>query len=189
MSSVSVSDISSAAATALPSFQWSLYYHATQDSEWHAGSFAYLGTFTSFPELWGGLKRIETHFPHGMYFLMKGVPQAGTHGRDTKWERGHHPPLWEHRYNNLGGAYCVKVEKEALNVFQHYAAAAILGEVTKDPANPIIGVTISPKKGFSILKLWNLSADTFNDPKDVKLLPVAVKTPDILYRRHGDARM
>jgi hypothetical protein len=189
MSSVSSAAASASAATTLPSFQWSLYYHATQDSEWHAGSFAYLGSFTSFPELWGSLKRIETHFPHGMYFLMKGVPQAGTHGRDTKWERGHHPPLWEHRYNNLGGAYCVKVEKEALNVFQHYAAAAILGEVTRDPTNPIIGVTISPKKGFSILKLWNLSADTFNDPKDVKLLPVAVKTPDILYRRHGDARM
>jgi len=172
-----------------PSSAWSIYYHATYDSEWNAKSYAFLGSFASFPELWGGLKRIEAQFPHGMYFLMKGVPNPETPGEGPKWEKGNHAPLWEHKYNNLGGAYCIKVDREALDVFQHYAAAAILGEITTTPANPIIGVTISPKKGFYILKLWNLSADDFHDPRDIALLPLSVKTSDIQYRPHGEARM
>jgi hypothetical protein len=149
--------------------------------------------------MWGALKRIETHFPHGMYFLMKGVPSTEVPGSDgplagpgregPKWEKGHHAPLWEHKYNVHGGAYCIKVERDGLDVFQHYAAAAILGEITSNPANPIIGVTISPKKGFYIMKLWNTSSDDFKDPRDIKLLPLSVKTSDILYRPHGDARM
>jgi hypothetical protein len=122
---------------------------------------------------------------------MKGLPQTGTEapGAMLKWDKGSHAPLWEHKYNNLGGAYCIKVDRDALDVFQCYAAAAILGEITKNPLNPIIGVTISPKKGFFILKLWNLSADHFKDPRDVAYLPSPVKTSDILYRPHGDARM
>lgn len=183
--------MSSSASSSLPSFPpWSIYYHATYDSEWHAKSYKLLGSFTTFPEMWGALKRIETHFPHGMYFLMKGVPSAEVPGSDgPKWEKGHHAPLWEHKYNVHGGAYCIKVERDGLDVFQHYAAAAILGEITANPANPIIGVTISPKKGFYIMKLWNTSSDDFKDPRDIKLLPLSVKTSDILYRPHGDARM
>lgn len=168
---------------------WTLYYHGTGDSEWHSKSYKKLGTFHSFEELWGAMKHIEDKFAHGMYFLMKGQPNPEVAGEDPKWEKGHHAPLWEHKYNIHGGAYCVKVGYDALNVFQHYAASAILGELSLNPANPIIGVTISPKKGFFILKLWNLSADSFKDPRDVKLLLPGIATTDILYRAHGDARM
>jgi len=166
-----------------------MYYHATYDNEWGTGSYKMLGSLSTFSELWGALKHIEGEFPHGMYFLMKGIPNPEVPGAPLKWDKGNHAPLWEHKYNNLGGAYCIKVDRDALDVFQQYAAAAILGEVTTNPANPIIGVTISPKKGFYILKLWNLSADDFHDPRDIKLLPASVKASDILYRPHGEARM
>ena len=181
------------ASSDLPSvpfpFPWSLYYHATDDGTWHAKSYKYLGSFTNFPELWACLHFIEGEFAKGMYFLMKGVPNPEVGGEDPRWEKGHHAPLWEHRHNVHGGAYCVKVEQDAFNVFQHYAAAAILGEITPDPANPIIGVTVSPKRGFFIMKLWNMSSDRFKDPRDIKLLLPWIKTADILYRPHGDARM
>jgi hypothetical protein len=135
------------------------------------------------------MRHIEDKFAHGMYFLMKGVPNAEVPGEDTRWEKGNHAPLWEHKYNVYGGAYCVKVQRDAFSTFQHYAAAAILGELATHPSNPIIGVTISPKKGFFIMKLWNLSADSFRDPRDVKLLMPGMETSDVLYRPHGDARM
>jgi hypothetical protein len=187
--------MSSAAAAAAASLSfpsgvsWTLYYHGTGDSKWDSKSFVLLGSFTTFEDLWGALHHIEDKFAHGMYFLMKGVPNPEVPGEDTKWSKGHHAPLWEHKYNVHGGAYCVKVGHDAFNIFQHYAAAAILGELTTSPANPVIGVTISPKKGFSILKLWNVAADDFKDPRDVRLLAPGIKTDDILYRRHGDARM
>jgi Eukaryotic initiation factor 4E len=188
------STVSSVVATAaessfrFPSDQrWSLYFHDTGDNKWNAKSFEMLDSFISFEELWGAMKSFEDRFARGMYFLMKGVPEVV--GEDTKWEKGNHAPLWEHKYNVYGGAYCVKVTHDALNIYQHYAAAAILGELTTNPLNSIIGVTISPKKNFFIMKLWNLSADKFKDPRDIKLLVPGLKVEDILYRPHGDARM
>ena len=60
---------------------------------------------------------------------------------------------------------------------------------TKTPANEIVGVTISPKKGFCIIKLWNLNANAHSDPADVELLHEEVTTDGILYRPHTDQRM
>lgn len=187
--------VAATAATAAPAtvdafpsgIPWSLYYHATYDSEWHAGSYKFLSSFTSFSDLWAALKHIKDEFPLGMYFMMKGVPKADT--ARPEWEKGNYPPMWEHKYNIHGGAYCVKVVTDALNTFQHYAAGAVLNEITTDVRNPIVGVSISPKKGFFIMKLWNLAADDFKDPRQVKLLLPSIKTPDILYRPHGDAKM
>jgi hypothetical protein len=133
------------------------------------------------------MNSIKTKFNNGMFFFMKGAPKAGV--EPPSWEKGNYPPLWEHKHNVYGGAYCVKVESPSpIDVFQHYLAAAVLGEVTTDETNPIIGVSISPKRGFSIMKLWNLSSDGHNNPKGIKQIS-GIKTADILYRPHGDARM
>ena len=174
--------------TSFPSgIPWTGYYHATTDSEWGAASYVKLATFTNFEELWGALRTLETKFDKGMFFFMKGAPVAGV--EPPTWEKGNYPPKWDHKYNVHGGAYCVKVENASpFQVFQQYLAGAILGEATTDTSNPIIGVSCSPKRGFSILKLWNLSSDGYKDPKGIKLIP-GIKTADILYRPHGDARM
>ena len=166
---------------------WTAYYHATSDSQWGASSYKTLGSFTNFEDLWGAMNSIKTKFNNGMFFFMKGAPKAGV--EPPSWEKGNYPPLWEHKHNVYGGAYCVKVESPSpIDVFQHYLAAAVLGEVTTDETNPFIGVSISPKRGFSIMKLWNLSSDGHNNPKGIKQI-AGIKTADILYRPHGDARM
>jgi hypothetical protein len=99
-------------------------------------------------------------------------------------------PLWEHRTNIHGGSYCIKVpEANAIETFQRYAAAAILEVVSTDSKNTIIGVTISPKKGFHILKLWNLSSKIYNKPTEVQCYGEGMKGADILYRPHVDQKM
>ena len=160
---------------AFPSGSWTLYFHDPEDSTWSPDSYKKIGTFSAFAPLWGTLKRIEgDRFISGMYFLMKDP----------------YLPLWEHRSNIHGGSYCVKVtEAAAEETFQRYVAAAVLGRVSLDPKNEIIGVTISPKKGFHIMKLWNLSSKTFNKPDEVHMFGEGMKAADVLYRPHVDQKM
>ncbi len=165
---------SSAAVTAFPSGAWTLYFHAPDDSSWTPSSYYKIGTFRSFTALWAALRRIDAgHFLTGMFFLM----------------RDPFPPMWEHRSNIHGGTYCIKVpESTAYEAFQRYAAASILDAATTDTRNTIVGISISPKKGFHILKVWNNSCKTFHAPSELMLLTDDLRHSDILYRPHVDQK-
>jgi hypothetical protein len=158
-----------------PSGSWSLYFHDPEDTKWTPESYLRIGTFSDFTGLWSTLKRIDSErFLAGMFFLM----------------RDPFPPLWEHRSNIHGGSYCVKIpEAYALETFQRYAAAAILKLASREDKNEIIGVSISPKKGFHILKLWNLTCKMYHAPTDIHMYGDSMKLGDILYRPHVDQRM
>ncbi len=162
------------AVEAFPSGAWTLYFHAPDDTTWTPASYHKLGTFTNFQALWGALQRIDAaHFLTGMFFLM----------------RDPFPPMWEHRSNISGGTYCVKVpESTAHETFQRYAAASVLDLATSDSRNTVVGVSISPKKGFHILKVWNNSCKTWNKPSELVLLNEGLRHSDILYRPHVEQK-
>jgi hypothetical protein len=104
--------------------------------------------------------------------------------------RGEFSPLWENKANIRGGSYCLKVpRRSAIEVFNRYLAAAALGICATSVSNEIVGVTISPKKGFCIIKIWNTNAKAFGAPSDLHILHEDVKTDEILYRCHTDQRM
>lgn len=168
----------SAAASSIVSFpsgSWTLYFHDPEDTKWSPESYIRIGTFSDFQSLWSTLKHISSErFLAGMYFLM----------------RDPYLPLYEHRSNIHGGTYCIKIpEAAASETFQRYAAAAILKIVTREEKNAIVGVSISPKKGFHILKLWNLTCRLYNKPSDIQIYGDGMKLPDILYRPHTDQKM
>jgi hypothetical protein len=165
---------SSAALAAFPSGAWTLYFHAPDDTDWTPKSYYRLGTFRSFDTLWGALRRIDTeHFLTGMYFLM----------------REPFPPMWEHRSNIHGGTYCVKVpESIAHETFKRYSAASILDATTNDERNTIVGVSISPKRGFHILKVWNNNCKVYHTPSELVMLGEGLRHSDVLYRPHVDQK-
>lgn len=154
---------------------WTLYFHDPEDTTWTPDSYKKIGTFNDFSSLWGTLKVIDSErFLAGMYFLMKDP----------------YLPLWEHRSNKRGGSYCIKVpEAYAQETFQRYVASSILELTSKIAENAIVGVSISPKKGFHILKLWNLSCTTYNKPSDVHIYGDGMKLADIIYRPHVEQKM
>jgi hypothetical protein len=165
----------STGAVSFPSGSWSLYFHDPADTNWSPDSYKKIGGFSDFGALWATLTTIgDDRFRAGMYFLMKD-PAV---------------PLWEHRSNIHGGSYCIKVpEAIAAETFHRYAAASILELATADTKNVIVGVTISPKKGFHILKIWNSSCKSYNKPSDLSLLSEGLKAADIIYRPHVDQKM
>ncbi len=165
----------SSSAGAFPSGSWTLYFHDPADTTWTPESYKKIGSFSDFNSFWGTLKTIDAErFQSGMFFFMKDP----------------FLPLWEHRSNIHGGSYCIKVpEATAFDTFQQYAAAAILNLVSKEEKNNIVGVTISPKKGFHIMKVWNLTCKLYNLPTDINIYGAGLKAADVLYRPHVDQKM
>lgn len=159
----------------IPTGSWTVYFHEPEDKSWTAESYKKLQTVTSWEALGSLLRELGTHkTTNGLLRIM----------------RGDISPLWENKANIRGGSYCLKVtRRNSIEVFNRYLAAAILNACAKDPANDIVGVTISPKKGFCIIKIWNLNAKAFGSPADLHLLHEEVKTEEILYRCHTDQRM
>ncbi len=162
------------ASSSFPSGSWTLYFHDPEDTTWVPSSYKKIGTFVDFNGLWGTCKAIDAeHFLSGMYFLM----------------RDPYPPMWEHRSNIHGGTYCIKVpEAVAQETFQRYAAASILDMATSDARNTIVGISISPKKGFHILKVWNSNCKAYHEPSEIALLGEGAKLSDVLYRPHTDQK-
>ena len=159
----------------IPTGSWTVYFHEPEDKSMTAESYKKLQVVSSWEAMGALLRELGPHkTTNGLLRVMK----------------GEFSPLWENRANIHGGSYCLKVtRRNSVEVFQRYLAAAALGSSAKDPANEIVGVTISPKKGFCIIKIWNLNAKRFNQPADLQLLHEEIKVEEILYRCHTDQRM
>jgi hypothetical protein len=160
---------------AIPTGSWTVYFHEPEDKTWTLDSYKRVHSVSSWETLGAVLRELGSHrITNGMLFTMKG---------DTS-------PLWENKANIRGGSYCLKVSRRsASEIYQRYLAAAAAGIATTKPENAIVGVTMSPKKGFCIIKLWNASSKAFNNPSDVVVLHEEIKTEEILYRPHTDQKM
>ena len=163
------------ATHAIPTGSWTLYFHEPEDKSWTLESYKKIAATAAWEGFGMLLRELgPQRISNGMLFVM----------------RGDVSPLWENKANIRGGSYCLKVgRRNATEIFQRYLAAAALGCATTNPENAIVGVTMSPKKGFCIIKLWNASAKAFNSPEDVVVLHEEIHPAEILYRPHTDQKM
>lgn len=154
---------------------WTLFAHASESEDWSEGSYARVGTFRDFESLWACLEVVGTEaLLSSMWFFM----------------RDPYPPLWENALNIRGGSYCLRIgEASTRELMDRYMAAVVLGVAAVDPLNSIVGVTVSPKRQFHILKLWNTSARDFSSPSDVRSLSEVLNPNSIQYRRHVEQKM
>ena len=163
------------AGHAIPTGSWTAYFHEPEDPLWTVSSYKLLQKLSSWEAMGAFLRELGPHkTTNGLLRIMKG---------DIS-------PLWENKANIRGGSYCLKVpRRSAIEVFTRYLAAAAANCCAKTATNEIVGVTISPKKGFCIIKIWNLNAKSFNKPSDLEILHEEVKEAEIIYRCHTDQRM
>ena len=155
--------------------QWTLYYHDPDNEDWSEESYKKIGTPANFEEMFGMLKEIGSkRFLEGMYF----------------WMADPYPPMWENKMNKRGGSYSIKIHQDhGLECFERYMAASVLNLIALDTENQIVGVSISPKKGFNIIKLWNLQSLTFKKETDIRVLMPNLTYADIIYKPHVDQKM
>ncbi|NDB83593.1 MAG: hypothetical protein EB127_12850 [Alphaproteobacteria bacterium] len=162
--------------TPIPSGDWTLYWHSSEGNDWKS-----VHSFDNFGPMktWGNFLNVmdsigESTLSDGMFFLM----------------RNPIPPLWENHQNVYGGAYSLRIVKhDAGKVFIDYAIAAMNKLVTADSKNIINGLSISPKKGFNIIKLWNNDSTVYKNPTDLLKLIPDMKAEDILYTPFTSKKM
>jgi hypothetical protein len=159
-------------APTLPPFagSWKLYFHDPTNTNWGPDDYILLSTITSWETYWKTMNAIsDSQFKPGGFFLMK---------------EGY-PPRYEHYTNRKGGAYQIQVNQSESyrKIFDIYCISMILGMIAQNPDNIIVGVTISLKRDFYIMKLWNVEAATYNKIEDIHNY---VKTgASMLYEYHN----
>ena len=120
---------------------WTLWFHHPEDNNWSLKSYQKIGGFSTIEEFWS-LQINDTYFHLGMFFLM----------------RENITPIWEDTENINGGCWSFKIAKKDVYETWIKLSAALIGETvySSNPTN-ITGISISPKRGFCIMKIWNKS--------------------------------
>ena len=129
---------------------WTLWFHNPESDEWSENSYIKIYSFNTIEQFWSLFNKIPTlHLSTGMYFLMK---------EDIL-------PLWEDSKNITGGCWSYKVaKKEASQGYLDLLVATISENICPEHPDIINGASISPKKGFCIIKVWNNDSQ-YSDPK------------------------
>ncbi len=150
--------------------QWVLWYHDPTSADYSIGSYIKLAEVGTVDSFWAIVHGISAEaWNSGMFFFMrKGVP-----------------PLWDAPENERGGAWSKKIDaSDTHTVFVdcmvHCIAESFL---TKHPES-VVGVTLSPKGQFHIVKIWNSTTSI----SDRRLFAPTLKMKvgdDIAYKAHN----
>jgi hypothetical protein len=92
------------------------------------------------------------------------------------------PPLWESHQNIRGGCYSFRCQKkDASDIYLNHIIGAMIGLLNISIDNRINGISISPKRGFNIVKIWNTDAQKYNVPANINTQISNVREGDIIY--------
>jgi hypothetical protein len=138
---------------------WSFYFHDPYDSDWTYDSYKKICDMGSVNDYWNIDDALQDSIAKGMFFIM----------------REHIFPCWDDEYNIEGGCLSMKVLKQDMVAFWRELSSRLLGEtMLKDEHikcwNMVNGLSTSPKKHFSIVKIWVADVqladfNVFNIPK------------------------
>ena len=132
--------------------EWNYYYHLPNDKNWNLASYKPIMSNISTLEQLIGLNEMVTDniIKNCMLFIMrKGIT-----------------PMWEDACNRQGGSFSYKVvNKMVVQVWRKLMYLLCGYSLTIDPSHMdlVNGITISPKRGFCIVKIWMKNC-TLQDP-------------------------
>jgi translation initiation factor 4E len=120
--------------------EYTFWYHNPNDTDWTPESYHQILSIKTVEEFW----LMNSHFvqkkdmiENGMFFMMIDVVY----------------PIWEDPANINGGSVSWKVEKKYSVKYWLDSIIHLISGNFFDAQN-ITGISISPKKGFNIIKLW-----------------------------------
>jgi hypothetical protein len=147
---------------------WILWYHDPNDLNWDIKSYKNVAEIQTIEEFWSTYEFLENNvIENSMFFFMrKGIN-----------------PLWEDPKNIKGGCWSFKIPKG--NILKYWIDLSIylLGENVTKKERIINGISISPKKTFCIIKIWNNN----KAKNDKKLLNTKMEIPfdSCIYKQHN----
>ena len=146
-----------------------LFVHNVKDKDWSKKSYTMLYEFDTIELFWKMIDLIEQYkdtLIHYLCCLMK--------KRDNEYIY----PIWEDAKNVNGGCWSIKYSDfNILDIFIDTCINFIGNTLLKEDTDIVNGVSISPKRGFYIFKIWCNNEDLiktihFNDnlKLNIKLL-------------------
>ena len=122
-------------------YSWMLWYHDPENRDYSLESYEKIADMSTPQQFWSVIDSISKEaWESGMFFFMR---------RGFK-------PLWDVPENEAGGAWSKKIEaSEAYTVFIDLMVHCILNDLLSLRKETLVGITISPKGPFSIIKVWN----------------------------------
>lgn len=149
--------------------KWTLWIHLPRDPDWTIKGYYNIHTFSTIDDIISIIESIPQPLVKGsMMFIMKeGIT-----------------PIWEDKNNKNGGCFSYRVSHKILNsVWKNITYTMMGGNLTKDDMiDTINGISISPKKQFSVLKIWTRTTD-YTDPKLIN--PIHGLSPNsCLFKSH-----
>lgn len=122
-------------------YSWILWYHDPENKDYSLESYVKIADMSTPQQFWTVIDSISKEaWESGMFFFMR---------RGFK-------PIWDAPENEAGGAWSKKLEaSEAYSVFVDLMVHCITNELLGSRKETLVGLTISPKGPFSIIKIWN----------------------------------
>lgn len=154
------------------SCKWNLYYHLQTDNSWTHDSYKIIMREIDSVESVNALNETipEYMLYNCMFFCMKnGIA-----------------PMWEDAKNRDGGCFSYRVANTDVSTAWRKLMVAMCGNsLTTGPKyeSHINGITISPKKRFSVIKIW-MDTCNFQNPDLVRDIPSLPKD-GCLFKKHA----
>jgi hypothetical protein len=122
---------------------WSVYFHNPISNNWERDGYVKINDVSTIEDFWQTYREIKNHIHVGMFFFM----------------REHIFPKWDDPDNKYGSFLSFKVLKDDIEDFSekilmHLLGESLLVESYAEKWNHINGISFSPKKNFSIVKIW-----------------------------------
>lgn len=127
-------------------YNWTFWYHSSKINDWSKKSYICLNKTKTAEHFWGTYKLFKKeHFEEGIIFIMK----------DDIF------PDWSNSENCKGGFISIKIDTRLDNVnfdniIKTWIEYLISESIMEKNINNILlhGISISPKSGHFVLKLW-----------------------------------
>jgi len=122
-------------------YTWILWYHDPDNKDYSFESYVRVADVSTPQQFWTLVDSISKEaWESGMFFFM----------------RYGFRPLWDSPENDAGGAWSKKIESSHVHsVYIDLMVHCIANAVLVHRKETLVGVTISPKGPFSIIKIWN----------------------------------
>lgn len=127
---------------------WTHYFHDPYNTDWTTTSYVPLNDISTVKDMWSTMSATNDKLTGGMFFIMRA---------DTF-------PCWDDKSNINGGCISIKVLKENLLEFWEKLCIHLMGETLLLPEfrsnwNVVNGISTSPKRYFSVVKIWLKTTD------------------------------
>ena len=155
----------------LLSDKWTLWAHLPHDTDWSINSYKNIYTMQTVQETIAITATLpDILVKNCMLFLMRdGVK-----------------PIWEDPKNRDGGCFSYKISnKNVYDVWKELTYFVVGNSISANSSfvNSVVGITISPKKNFCIIKIWMSNCKNQN-PSLVSSNVKGISPQGCLFKKH-----